>query len=190
MKKGRLVGVILIAIIIGSSVGYFLLSRFVPSGTPARVEISPNEMFRVLSQIETEYPQNPYDLMNSFLNVMTFLYSGTVEDEALFSEIIRIQRIFLTDELLERNPFHIQHNNFITNFRLNAENDIFQTDINLLDIEIHENYAIAYVYQDFSNLGRLNWLYFLIYEDTQNIWKIEGYFQSDENFVPFHRPLE
>lgn len=179
MKASSIISILIALILVIGSVGFFVVSRLqVPSyegATPYGIEL-----LQAISSIEDYHIYSPQILMEHMTNLLTLLYGNNVFDEMTFAHIIHMQRLLFSQELLQRNPFNEQFNNFLNHLQDHNENDIYQTHLELVSIQTTgEGYATAYLSQLFNNLGTVNWVYFLIYE---NGWKLHSLCPADEYF--------
>ena len=205
-KKSRLgsfIGPFLAVVIIGASVGVFAGSRLLgddfdimaifgnreTTAAPApEPEISQrDELLARLPLIATRQHSTPGALMADFMDVLSLMYGHYLTEEIMFTEVIRVQRTLFGQELLDMNSFDSQVQQFVATTRHHRDHGVFQTDIELIDIQFEPEYTIAHVSQHFSNLGTLNWVYFINYEDG---FKITSFFQADEHFTPIRGWLD
>lgn len=193
----RVIGMLLAIILIGGGVGIFVGSRLLGdqfdimtifgagSNNPAITEEKLEQRELLLARlpiIANTNHNSPQGLMYDFMDVLTLLFSSYIAEELMFTEIIRVQRTMFSSELLDINPFDTQLQHFLMDWRVNNYHDVFQTEIQLVDIQHDIGYSVAHITQHFHNLGTMNWVYFITYEDG---FKISSFFQADEYFVPF-----
>ena len=197
---GRVIGLIFAILLIGGGIGIFISSRLLGDdfnllgmfGTSNQLDVSepePGERERLLDRlpiISNTSHNTPQELMYDFIDVLTLLYGNHLTDELMFTEVLRVQRSMFSEELLEMNPFDTQVQNFTTEIRTQRSHGVYQSYIELVDIQFETDYSVAHVTQHFYNFGAINWVYFLTYEDG---FKISSFFQANENFVPFENWL-
>lgn len=131
--------------------------------------------------IAGRYHSTPEMLMDDFMNVLSLLYGPYLDDELMFTEVIRVQRTLFGQELLALNSMDSQTQQFIATARTNWSQGVYQSAIELIAIQFETDYTVAYVRQYFENLGTVNWVYFINYDQG---FKVSSFFQADDDFVP------
>lgn len=131
------------------------------------------------------YPRTAEEVMDMQAEILMLLYGDFIIDDSLFSEVIMQQRLILGSELLELNSFYDQYNNFMSYLITLREDNIRLISIEVMPIiydPFNSNLGVARVTQNFSVLGRINWVYYLQRSNTDNNWRIIGWSLSDEDF--------
>ena len=188
MNASRIIGVLISSIFLFGGIGLFLFMRSTAPTAVSDPIDNGQQLLQAVMAIDnaaSEPIASAHDLMHHITTVRTALYSEQLQNDMFFTEIIRIHRLLFSENALLANPFDIQHQNFIAQLALHREGDIFQTDIEVVNIFFPEpNYAFAHLSQTFNNLGVVNWVYFLVNEPDIG-WKIETMFPANHNFEPF-----
>ncbi|MCL1995663.1 MAG: hypothetical protein FWG63_05600 [Defluviitaleaceae bacterium] len=185
MNLSRVIGVLIALILLFGGVGAFLIIRTNTSVADTAIQQSRSEeLLHAVMVIDRIGPiHSPYDLMYHVTDVLTALYSEELGNDALFTEIVRLHRLLFSQNALELNPFDVQHQNFTAQLTHHRAAGVFQTNIEIVGVFSGvPGYAYAHLSQTFENLGVVNWVYFLVYEDG---WKIETLFPANDDFVPF-----
>jgi hypothetical protein len=138
---------------------------------------------QILSQIENNPPNSPEQLMQYMAQVLTLMYDGTITEDLLLTEVIRIQRLLFATEMLESNTFDEQHAQFMQDLNRNRDRQEFQTKIEVVHLEeTAPGFFTAHVAQRVQHIGIIHWAYYIIYE---NGWRVESFFMADDQFTPF-----
>ena len=114
--------------------------------------------------LENEYPDNPYDVIqiNSMITKVYYLFE--TKDEVL-EEIIEKQRLLYSQELLDANPQKVQFE------RVKKEiEDYADRERVIISWEIVENIdEIEYYYEDNKQLCNINVVYYIMENEESSI---------------------
>lgn len=180
MKLAKVVGGLVALIILFGVVGMFIFVRISQNPT-IQTELSLEEISHVLN-IESNLPKSPNELMYNVVDILTLLYSNYSISPRYIEEIIRVQRLLFSNDLLIANTLNEQYINFMSYRQYNLANGMVQSDIQIVNMEqVYPWYWVSYVSQYIENLGTLNWVYFLVYDYG---WKVEAFCLADSNFIP------
>ena len=130
-------------------------------------------------------PDNPMSLMELKNSTMMLLYGQYIYDRELFEDVIKQQRLLLSEEILDLNSFESQYNHF-----LSYVEDLQRESARLVNIDIvgishlrSDFYrAVARVVHNYTAIGSVNFVYYLRYYDEDDLWRIQSWFIADENF--------
>ena len=137
--------------------------------------------------INENYPQTPWQLMDLYATSFFLLHGNFILDEGVFMEVIEFQRELFTQELRDRNPPQLQLANHMANLEIFREADAVLRPSRVENVR-HDFYdqrtALAYVVHPFMTHENLYRVYHLMMDDN-DMWRINSWAEADEEFVPF-----
>ncbi len=125
-----------------------------------------------------EYPISPENVMKVQCDILMLLYGNMIQDDTLYSEILKIQRNLFSNELLENNSFESQYSKFKEEIKNLDNNKIFCISIDYKPAvynQYNNKYATVEVDQVYSILGKIKTSYNLEKKDIDNKWKIASW---------------
>ncbi len=180
--------IVLIGISIFAAVLIFSLSKTSPEDgyfNPMKKSAA-QKLYSELTEINEEnYPQAPEEVVIDYLKGTRILYGDMIEDETVISSILRSQRLFYTQEILDSTSLEQQEENIKKDIKTLKESNVFIVECSTKPIIFYENDLnkgyVRVILEDSAG-NKYYWKYY-VKRDDNGFWKIEGYKRSDENFT-------
>jgi hypothetical protein len=157
-----------------------------PTGFNPEQKVAALQIYDRLNAIDfaNDYPDSPEAVMDAYADTVVLLYGEMIEDDALYADVIALQRQLFSEDLLAENTAEAQLDAFIK-----AKEKLVQAGAYTVSVE-HDNtdyyqdgeryMSVIEVTQYVKKMGMANWRYYL--EDVDGRWKITSWAMTDENF--------
>ncbi len=135
------------------------------------------------------YPKTPEEVMEFYGKCYKLIYGDMIRNEEIYAEVLHVQRMLFSDEMLQKNGFEEQLAQLKADIETLADENIFVVDFatkpaiydkKYKTCEVRTIISTNAVSEDKNNIK--NYMMYNLVNDNNGLWKIQSFRRTNNEF--------